>query len=146
MVAAMPTKCTTINIWREKHDPLEDHNSSLYHTAMEIIFGGYINYLSHCFSKETSLPLQCTGICATTNEARCVLPIFSSVHRRKNNLSTRGGTKVLCVCLLEKELLYVGHARWPSKASPLIFLPMQLEKLYFPHSAINSQNFAQGKQ
>ena len=35
----MPTNRTTINIWRDKHDPLEDHNSSLYHTAMEIIFG-----------------------------------------------------------------------------------------------------------
>ena len=33
--------------------------------------------------KKISLPLQRTGICASTNKATCVSPIFSSVHRQK---------------------------------------------------------------
>ena len=57
MVAATPT----IKISRNKHDPREDHNSSLYCTIAEIIFAGHINYLSHCFSQRNVSPVAMHG-------------------------------------------------------------------------------------
>ena len=58
MVVATPANPTTIKISRDKHDPREDHKSSLYPIVVEIIFGEHINYLSIASRKEISLPLQ----------------------------------------------------------------------------------------
>jgi hypothetical protein len=52
----------------------------------------------------------------------------------KRIFSIRGGTKFLCVRLLEKKgffrISYVGRTLWPSEANPLIFQPTQLGKFY----------------
>ena len=52
------------------------------------------------------------------------------------------------VCLRKgfSRILYVGRALWSSEASPLIFLPRQLRKFYFPRRATNSHNFAEDNQ
>ena len=52
--------------------------------------------------------------------------------------SIRGDTKFLCVCLLEKRIFIRGLRVVSQRSKPLIFLPTQLGKFYFPQRAITS--------
>ena len=83
----------------------------------------------------TCLIDRCTSI--PINKARCVSPIFSSVHHRKNFCSIQCCTKFLCVHLLEKKNSFVPkfvrgpHMLRPRKESPFLSCPFMWKNIIY---------------